>query len=174
LLRSKTSFDLASDWEAALAKTRPLTAAIIDELEQAGKLRRQSAGSRFLSFGAAAEIQNSDAEALNLLPPFPYQLDVQSRGALGTNNFQIHYHVTQGGVRVMGSFSEGVFTTSAKHYRIAGLLFSIIAGIDRVNAESSSEGKIEQFAALRLLLPENMEDSNIRSENFLLRIRMHT
>src|SRR5260370_11125576 len=80
LLRSKTSFDLASDWDAALAKTRPLTAAIIDELEQAGKLRRQSTGSRFLSFGAAAELQNSDAEALNLLPPFPYQLDVQSRG----------------------------------------------------------------------------------------------
>jgi hypothetical protein len=72
----------------------------------------------------------------------------------------------------MGSFSEGVFTASAKHYRIAGLLFSIIAGIDRVNAESSSEGKIEQFAALRLLLPEDTDDSNIRSENFLLRIRI--
>ncbi len=172
LLRRKVSFDLTSDWEAGLTEIRPLVAAIIDELEQAGKLGRHNAASKFLGFAAAAEIQNNDAETLNLLPPFPYQLDIQSRGTLGTNNFQIQYHVTQGGVRVMGTFSEGVFTASGKFFRIAGLLFSILAGIERLNAETSSEGKVERFAALRLLLPEDISDSNIRSENFLLRIRI--
>ena len=172
LLRRSTTFEPVASWEAGVEGLNPLAAAVIDELEQAGKLGRHDAGSKLLRFAAVAELPNSDAEALNLLPPFPYQIDIQSRGTLGTNNFHIQYHVTQGGVRVPGTFSEGIFTTGEKSYRISGLLFSVVAGIESVNAATSSEGKIEKFAALRLLLPDDTENTNILPENFLLRIRI--
>src|SRR5258708_29300644 len=98
IFRRKMSFEPVPDWEKGLAELHPLTAAIIDELDYAKKLGRVDAESRLLEFANAAEIQNSDAALLDLLPPFPYQLDIQSRGTLGTANFQIQYSVTQGGV----------------------------------------------------------------------------
>ena len=125
-----------------------------------------------IGFASAAELPNSDAEALNLLPPFPYQLDIQSRGTLGAHNFQIQYDVTEGGIRVPGTFSEGVFTTGGKPYRVSGLLFSILAGIESINAEPGAEGKLGKFAALRLLLPDDDQNANICTEHFLLRIRI--
>jgi SNF2 family DNA or RNA helicase len=172
ILRKKVSFSRIENWEEGLKDLHPLAAAVVDELEQVGKLKRIASNSNFLSFGDAAELQNVDAEALNLLPPFPFQLDIQSQGGLGTANFEIQYHATQGGVRVPGTFSEGVFTAGDKRYRIAGLLFSILSRIDRLSEETSSEGKIAQFAALRLLLPDENQGSNISFENYLLRIRI--
>jgi hypothetical protein len=136
IFRRKASFETVPDWQKGLAELHPLTG--IDELDYAKKLGRVDAESRFLEFANAAEIQNSDAALLDLLPPFPYQLDVQSRGTLGTANFQIQYSATQGGVRVAGGFSEGIFRSGGQNFRIAGLLFSLIARIDRLNAETSS------------------------------------
>src|SRR6266404_1081943 len=110
ILRRKVSFEPVLDWEKGLAELHPLTAAIIDELDYAKKLGRIDAESRLLGFANAAEVQNGDAALLGLLPPFPYQLDIQSRGTLATADFQIRYSVTQGGVRVAGTFSEGIFS----------------------------------------------------------------
>jgi hypothetical protein len=170
LFGRNVSYTQVSDWQSGLSDLPPLTAAIIDELDHAGNLTPIDAASKLLRFEEAAQIQNSDAELLNLLPPFPYQLDVLSRGSLGAANFEVYYSVTQGGVRVAGTFSKGVFTTGASKYRIAGLLFSLLDRIRRLNDETNAEGKIAQFAALRLLLPDI--DPNIRAEGFLLRIRI--
>ncbi len=172
LLKRRSSFEPVSSWEAGTSGLNPLAGAIIDELQQAGKLVRYDACSKFLSFVAAAELHNSDAAGLNLPPAFPYQLDIKSRGSLGTSNFQIDYHATQGGVRIQGTFTEGVFNTGEKSYRISGLLFSILAAIASVNGETSSAGKIERVAAFRLLLPDDPGQSNILSDNYLLRIRI--
>ena len=171
-MRTRSTFEPIAKWDLGLAELNPFAAAVIDELEQTGKLIQHDEASKVLGFAAAAELQNSDAGALNLLPPFPHQLDIQSRGTLGTDNFQIHYHATQVGVRVPGTFSRGLFAESRKRYRISGLLFSILARIEGVNSETSREGKIEQFAALRLLLPDEPGDTNIFPEKFLLRIRI--
>jgi hypothetical protein len=170
LFGRNASYTQLSDWQLGLADLHPLTAAIVDELEHAGCLTPIDAASKLLRFDAAAQIHNSDAEILNLLPPFPYQLEILSRGSLGAANFEVYYNVTQGGVRVAGTFSKGVFSTGGKKYRIAGLLFSLLDRIQRLNDESSPEGKIAQFAALRVLLPDI--DPNIRAEGFLLRIRI--
>src|SRR5580704_2966429 len=89
LLRRTSTFEPLASWQAGVEGLNPLAAAVIDELDQAGNLVQLDAASKFLGFAAAAELPNSDAEALNLLPPFPYQLDIQSRGTLGTGNFQI-------------------------------------------------------------------------------------
>jgi hypothetical protein len=172
IFRNKMFFEPVPDWENGLAQLHPLTAAIIDELDYAKKLGGIDAQSRLLEFASAAELQNSDAALLNLLAPFPYQLDIQSRGTLNTANFHIQYGVTQGGVRVAGTFSEGIFSSGGQSFRIAGLLFSLLARIDQLNAEISSEGKMGQFAALRLLLPEEATDSNVHTEDYLLRIRI--
>src|SRR5271163_968192 len=102
LLRRKATFEPVQGWDDAVTELNPLAAAVIDELEQAGKLIPGGSGSKVLGFAAAAELQNSDAEALNLLPAFPYQLDIESVGALGTNNFKIQYQVSQGGIGVPG------------------------------------------------------------------------
>jgi hypothetical protein len=75
-------------------------------------------------------------------------------------------------VRVAGSFSEGIFSSGGRRFRIAGLPFSLLARIDQLNAETSSDGKMGQFAALRLLLPEEAKDTNVRAEDYLLRIRI--
>jgi hypothetical protein len=75
-------------------------------------------------------------------------------------------------VRVAGTFSEGIFSSGERSFRIAGLLFSLLARIDRLNVEASSEGKMEQFAALRLLLPEDATGINVHTEDYLLRIRI--
>ncbi|HEY6259683.1 MAG TPA: SNF2-related protein [Xanthobacteraceae bacterium] len=172
LLRRSATFEEVADWESGVKQINPLAAAVIDELEQGGKLAPLEPGSKVLGFAAAAELPNSDAEALNLLPPFPYQLDIQSRGTLGTDNFQIQCQVTNGGVRVPGGLSEGLFTADGKSYRVSGLIFAILDRVGRLNAERKAEGKIEQFAALRLLMPEELKDSNISPEKFLLRIRI--
>jgi SNF2 family DNA or RNA helicase len=172
LLRKKLSYVPVTNWEEGLKELSPFAAAVADELEQSEKFSKIDAGNKLLAFAAAAELQNADAEALNLLPPFPYQLDIQSQGTLGTANFHIQYHATEGGVRVPGTFSDGIFTAGQKHFRVAGLLFSILTNIDRLNAEKSAEGKIARFAAVRLLLPEDVKESSIRSENYLLRIRI--
>jgi SNF2 family DNA or RNA helicase len=172
ILRKKVNFEPITNWDEGLKELNPLAAAVIDELAQTGELIGLDANKKHLSFASAANLHNLDAEALNLLPPFPHQLDIQSRGTLGTANFQIQFHATEGGIRVPGTFSEGVFAGNDRHYRIAGLLFSILTKIDRINNETNAEGKIAQFAALRVLLPDDGNDSNIRPEQFLLRIRV--
>ena len=75
-------------------------------------------------------------------------------------------------MRIPGTFSEGIFTQGTKRFRIGGLLYSILAEIERLAAETTVEGKIASFAALRLLLPDDVKDTNIRPENYLLRIRI--
>ena len=172
VLRRRVNLEPIENWEAGLNELNPIAAAVVDELTQAGKLAEIDQGTRHLDFTAAADLHNIDAEALNLLPPFPYQLEVQSVGTLGTPNFQIHYHATEGGIRIPGAFTTGVFTADEKRYRIAGNLFSIIEKSDCLNREDTKGGKIAHFAALRLLLPDTDEASNISPENFLLRIRV--
>lgn len=171
-LRRKVSFEPVSDWEGGTAQLHPLTAAIIDELDHGQKLDRVAADSRLLEFANAAEIPNSDAALLDLPPPFPYQLDIQSRGTLGTPNFNIQFGVTQGGVRIAGAFSEGIFRSGEQSYRISGLLFSLLARIDQLNAAPTAEAKMEQFATLRLLLPEEATNANVHAEEYLLRVRI--
>jgi len=61
LLRRSSTFEPVASWEAGVEGLNPLAAAIIDGLEQAGKLIHHDAGSKFLSFAAAAELPNSDA-----------------------------------------------------------------------------------------------------------------
>ena len=172
LLRKKTVFVPCASWEGGLKELSPFAAAVLDDLQAAGKLGPVDAQTKFLGFSAAAGLQNADAEVLGLLPAFPYQLDIQSHGSLGTSNFQIEYHASEGGVRILGTFSEGIFTEGTKRFRIGGLLFSILAEIGRLTAEITVEGKISSFAALRLLLPDHVKDPNIRPENYLLRIRI--
>ena len=172
LFRKKISFEPIADWDDGVAQLDPITAAVIDELARENKLARTGPGRRQLDFSAAALLHNVDAEALNLLPPFPYQLEVQSCGTLGTSNFQIQYHATEGGIRTLGSFSDGIFATPEQRYRIAGMLYSIIETSDRLNRETDAEKKIAHFAALRLLLPDVDEASNVAPESLLLRIRV--
>jgi hypothetical protein len=172
LFRKKSSFEPIADWDDGVAQLDPITAAVIDELTRENKLARTGPGRGQLDFSAAALLHNVDAEALNLLPPFPYQLEVQSCGTLGTSNFQIQYHATEGGIRTLGSFSDGVFATPEQRYRIAGMLYSIIQTSDRLNRETDAEKKIAHFAALRLLLPDVDEASNVAPESLLLRIRV--
>jgi hypothetical protein len=76
-LRKKVHFVPAA-WEEGLAKLSPLAAAVLDDLEVAGKLVSVDRHTRFLNFAGAAELENADAEALGLLPPFPYQLDFKA------------------------------------------------------------------------------------------------
>src|SRR5215471_15076249 len=79
LLKKRTVFEPIADWETGLAQLQPLAAAILDELEHTKKLNVVDSGRRLLSFAAAAELQNSDAALLDLLPALPYQLEIQSR-----------------------------------------------------------------------------------------------
>src|SRR6516162_10201680 len=76
LFGRNVSHTQVSDWQSGLADLHPLTAAIIDELDHVGSLAPIDKASKLLRFEEAAQIQNSDAELLNLLPPFPYQLDI--------------------------------------------------------------------------------------------------
>lgn len=170
LISRKVYFDKISNWEAGLALLPPFTAALIDELEAAGKLGVVDGASKLLSFETAAALAESDARPLDLLPPFPYQLEVLSRGTLGAKNFELQYGATQGGVRVIGTFSSGVFMSAGRQFRISGPLFSIINLSEQLNNEASAEGKLAYFAALRTILPDTA--SNIRPEEFLLRIRI--
>jgi SNF2-related domain/Restriction endonuclease len=172
IFRQKVILEPMPDWAEGLKELNPIAAAAIDELTQTGKLVQKEFNTRHLRFADAAALHNVDAEALNLLPPFPYQLEIQSRGTLGMANFEIHYHATHGGVRMPGTFSEGMFTDGGKRFRIAGIMFSITDESDRLNKETSAEGKIARFAALRLLLPEGSVDSEVIPENVLLRIRV--
>lgn len=172
VLRKKVLFVPVDLWEEGLKELPPLAAAVLDDLQATGKLTFVDAHTGFLNFAAAAELHNADAEAVGLLTPFPYQLDIQSRGALGTSNFQIEYHASEGGVRIPGTFSEGIFTEGTKHFRVGGLLYSILAEIERLTAETTTEGKLAAFAALRLLLPDDVKDTNIRPEKYLLRMRI--
>jgi hypothetical protein len=166
LLRKRVNFEPIGKWEEGVNELSPIASAAVDELTREGKLTEVDHGARLLGFTAAAALPNLDAEALNLLPPFPYQLEVQSVGTLGTPNFQIHYHATEGGIRIPGAFTPGMFTTEEKRYRIAGNLFSIIEKSDCLNRESGTENKIAHFAALRLPLPNADEPSNVCPENF--------
>src|SRR5438128_1285130 len=74
LLRKRASFEPAQNWDDGLAELHPLAAGVIDELQNQRKLLRHDAGSCILSFADAAGLENSDAEAINLLPAFPFQL----------------------------------------------------------------------------------------------------
>jgi hypothetical protein len=172
LFRKKISFDAISDWNDGVAQLDPITAAVIDELTRENKLTGTDLSTRQLDFAAAALLHNVDAEALNLLPPFPYQLEVQSCGTLGISNFQIQYQAIEGGIRTLGAFSDGVFATPEQRYRIAGMLYSIIETANRLNQETDPEKKIAHFAALRLFLPDGEAASNVSPESFLLRIRV--
>ena len=49
-------------------------------------------------------------------------------------------------------------------------MYSLLYRIDRLNAEVSPAGKMEQFAALRLLLPEETGTSTVYADDYLLRI----
>src|ERR1700758_1471284 len=89
-VRKRVVFDPIADAQGDLRDLNPLTAAILDELRNAGKLTARNGG-YFLPFSAAAQLGNADALSLNLLPPFPHQLDLQSRGTLGTRTFTIEY-----------------------------------------------------------------------------------
>jgi hypothetical protein len=126
-----------------------------------------------LSFSAAAELNNADALTLNLLPTFPYQLDLQSRGTLGKDTFRIDYQASQGGVRVAGVFSNGLFEDEeGARYRVANPLYSILTEIARINEQEDAQKKLAHFAALKTFLPEDIEHSNINPETFLLRVRI--
>ena len=171
IMRKRVAYHPADDWTDGLRQIQPIVAATLDELGD--KLEILNSSARFITFATAAELENADAEALNLLPPFPYELDVQSKGSLGTSNFSVEYHASHGGVRVRGAFSEGVFAEGAKQFRIGGLLYSIIQGIEQLNSAQTNEQKIGAFAALRLLLPEEKNGgSQIHAQSYLLRMRI--
>lgn len=172
LLRRRVVFEPVSDWISGVAELAPLDAAILDELQHLGKLEVIDSSSRLLTFGDAAEIPAGDAELLNLLPSFPYQLDIQSHGTLGKDNFQIDYKATQGGIGVPGSFSRGFFETGDRAYRMSGVLFSLVTRIDAINAAHTAASKMEHFAALRLLLPNEVSGSSVLAEEYLLRVRI--
>jgi hypothetical protein len=89
-LRKKVHFVPAASWEEGLAKLSPLAAAALDDLEVARKLVSVDRHTRFLNFAGAAELENADAEALGVLPPFPYQLDIQSRGCAAFRQHRPH------------------------------------------------------------------------------------
>src|SRR5205823_13243374 len=55
---------------------------------------------------------------------------------------------------------------------ISGLLFALLAKIDRLNVAPTAGAKMEQFAALRVLLPEETTDANVHAEEYLLRVRI--
>ena len=172
VFRRSVTFEPVADWASGLEELNPLAAAVVDELSQQQRLVRVNDAVMHLDFVWAAELHNVDAETLHLPPPFPYQLEINSRGTLGTAAFQLSYHATDGGVRVPGHFSQGVFSVGDRRFRLAGLLFNIVTIIDALNAETGAEAKISRFAALRLLLPDDNTDTNIHSESFLLRIRV--
>ena len=172
LLRKHESYEPLTNWKDGFIELNPLAAAVLDDLSQQKKLLEVNDSSRLLTFSAAAELQNVDAEALDLLPAFPFQLDIQSHGRLGTSDFHVQYHATEGGVRVSGTFSDGIFSTRNSKFRIAGLIFEILTQIGRLESEITAEGKIAQFSALRLLLPDDGSDTGISTENYLLRIRI--
>ena len=173
LLRRRISWEPLDDWSEGLRTTSPVAASIIDELESAGKLTSVGNGARFLSFESAAELPNADAEMLNLLDPFPYELDVHSKGALGNAKFEVDYYASQGGVRVYGSFSDGLFVESGKRFRISGLIYSVIRAIELAKSAQTAEEKIAAFASLRLLLPEDGGGgAGVHAESYLLRMRI--
>jgi hypothetical protein len=91
---------------------------------------------------------------------------------LGAENFQIDYRANQGGVSVSGTFSTGVFKSGKQAYRVAGMLFSLVSRIDALNAAKSSGSKLENFAALRLLLPDGQSGLDVHAEEYLLKIRI--
>lgn len=172
LLRRRVVLDPMSDWTSGVAELAPLAAAILDELQYLGKLEVIDSNSRLLTFSDAAEIPAGDAELLNLLPSFPYQLDIQSQGTLGKDNFRIDYKATQGGIAIPGSFSRGLFETGDRAYRMSGVLFSLVSRIEAVNAAQTAASKMENFAALRLLLPDEVSGSSVLAEEYLLRVRI--
>jgi len=55
----------------------------------------------------------------------------------------------------------------SRRSELQGLLFSLLYRIDRLNAEISPAGKMEQFAALRLLLPEEIDSSTVYAGRLL-------
>lgn len=166
-----TSFEPVN-WNDGIAKLDPMTAALLDELDQQGKLSIVESDSAIISFATVAELQNTDAFTLKLPPAFPFQLDIQSVGSLGSPEFRIAYSATQSGIRKNGSFSEGLFTTGGKDYRLAGVMYSIIEQINRVNSETLVDRKIAQVASLRLILPDRSAKSSILAEDYLLRMRI--
>ena len=170
--RKRVVLDPVADPEGALDDVNPLAAGVLDELKSSGNLTLDDAGFS-LKFSAAAELNNTDASSLNLLPAFPYQLDLQSRGALGTAAFRIDYQASNGGVRVAGVFSDGLFEDEdGVRYRFANPLYSILAEIDRLNREDRAQEKLSHFAALKTLLPNDIGDSNVNPDQFLLRVRI--
>ena len=171
-VRKRVVFDPISDAQGDLRDLNPLTAAIWDELRSAGKLSPHNGG-YLLRFSAAAQLSNADALSFNLLPSFPYQLDLQSRGTLGTSTFKIEYQASEGGVRIAGTFSDGMFEDDeGGRFRIADPLYSIVTEAGRLNEQEDSQKKLAHFAALKTHLPEDVEHTNINPEKFLLRVRI--
>ena len=76
-LRKKIVFEPISDWDNGIAELHPLAAAILDDLQSKGSVRRLDASRCVLTFAGAAGLENADAVAINLLPAFPYQLEIQ-------------------------------------------------------------------------------------------------
>jgi hypothetical protein len=109
-------------------------------------------GAELLSFSGAAALSQIDAEVLNLPPPFPYQLEVHSKGSIGSDRFEISYCAVDQGVRKPGHFSEGLFTIGDKQYRISGILFDIIQRASDINSSETMQEKLVGFSELRLLL----------------------
>src|SRR5262249_31793520 len=126
LLKRRVTFVPIPSWDAGIAKLAPFSAAIVDELQQLGQLKVSGINERLLSFAHAAGLEDAEANALNLLAPFPYQLDIQGEGTLGTRSFKIRFGATDGGVHIRGEFSEGLFKCVDRTYRVTGLLYKIL------------------------------------------------
>jgi hypothetical protein len=92
---------------------------------------------------------------------------------LGTDAFQIDYQASQGGVRVAGVFSNGLFEDEeGVQFRVANPLYSMLTEIARLNEHDDAQKKLAHFAALKTILPEDIAHSNINPETFLLRVRI--
>lgn len=168
----KKTGDAVAEWAEGIQKLNPFAAAVIDELAASEKLVSRDAHTVFLSFAHAATLNAADAGQLNLPAAFPYYCDIQSKGALGTEAFSISYYATSGGVRVVGTFSEGIFANENKMWRISRPLFEILVCINRLNRSSTAQEKIGHFAALRTLIPDDPDSHKLRPENFILRLRI--
>jgi len=163
---------LQSEWDEALEKLPPLTSAVLDELKYLGRLEPKDDATRLLRFEHAASVANDDAVRLDLLPPFPYQIDIQSVGGLASDDFRISYFATNGGVRVVGTFSEGIFQASGKRFRISGTIFEVLRRANELNSVNTRNEKIAAFAALRLLMPDDAPIPNIGADAFIMKVRV--
>jgi HJR/Mrr/RecB family endonuclease len=167
-----TRLAVQSEWDDALEKLPPLKAAVLDELKYQGRLKHIDEATRLLTFEHAASLANDDALQLGLLPPFPYQIDIQSVGGLASDDFRISYSATNGGVRVAGTFSEGIFQARGKWFRISGAIYWILRRANELNSAHSRNEKIAAFAALRLLLPDDASVPNINTDAFIMKVRV--